>query len=151
MGLKISFQYQINPKKLYQMYTQFGPQYHQVFVKMGVDLLTISATKHDARDFFVNRTMIGAMMEQTLKEHFEKNAMVDVPLFQFQAVKLPEKFEAAIKATQVAEQKIKRVHAEQSTKIVEFETLVIQAQRYVQVQQQQATSIAQSIALQNAA
>merc|ERR1712176_1642888 len=94
----------------------------------GIDLLTISATKHNARDFFVNRTMIGNMMEETLRQHFKARAMVEVPLFQFQAVKLPENFEAAIKATQVAEQKIKRVQAEQSMRLVEYETGVIQAQ-----------------------
>merc|ERR1712048_59326 len=132
-------------------YTTYGPDYHQTFVKMAIDLLTISATKHNARDFFVNRTMIGNMMEETLRQHFKTRAMVEVPLFQFQAVKLPENFEAAIKATQVAEQKIKRVQAEQSMRLVEYQTNVIQAQRYVQVRTQQANGVAQSIHLQNVA
>eukprot|EP00928_Gymnodinium_smaydae_P099012 TRINITY_DN9343_c0_g1_i2.p1 TRINITY_DN9343_c0_g1~~TRINITY_DN9343_c0_g1_i2.p1 ORF type:complete len:209 (+),score=55.64 TRINITY_DN9343_c0_g1_i2:419-1045(+) len=131
------------------MYTNYGPDYHDTFVKMGMDLLTMAATKHDARAFFVNRTQIGQTMEESLKSHFRERAYVEVPLFQFQAVELPPEFEAAIKATQVAEQKIKRVKAEQNMKRVEYETTVLQAQRYVQVRQQQAAAIAESTRLRN--
>merc|ERR1711920_493454 len=119
--------------------------------KMAMDLLTSAATKHAARSFFVNRTLIGNMMEATLKSHFIQNAFVEVPMFQLQAVSLPTEFEAAIKETQVAEQKIKRVQAKQSMLKVEYETEVIQAQRYTKVRRQQADAVATSIALQNAA
>mmetsp|Transcript_5801 Transcript_5801/g.11615 ORF Transcript_5801/g.11615 Transcript_5801/m.11615 type:complete len:315 (-) Transcript_5801:83-1027(-) len=149
--LEISFQYLLLPETLYRMYTTYGPSFHEIFVKMAMDLLTVAATKHTARAFFVNRTMIGNMMEESLRLHFKEQALVDVPLFQFQAVSLPTEFEAAIKETQVAEQKIKRVQAKQSMLKVEYETEVIQAQRYVKVRQQQADAVASSIALQNAA
>eukprot|EP00440_Ansanella_granifera_P007799 gb/GFBE01008438.1/.p1 GENE.gb/GFBE01008438.1/~~gb/GFBE01008438.1/.p1 ORF type:complete len:313 (+),score=72.48 gb/GFBE01008438.1/:1-939(+) len=151
VSLEISFQYQIQRDSLYKMYTTFGPEYHDLFVKMGMDLLTVASTKHPARAFFVNRTMIGNMMEETLRGHFRTAAFVEVPLFQFQAVSLPQEFEAAIKETQVAEQKIKRMQAQQRMRIVEYETEVIQAQRYTKVRQQEATGIAESIALKNAA
>mmetsp|Transcript_103496 Transcript_103496/g.183859 ORF Transcript_103496/g.183859 Transcript_103496/m.183859 type:complete len:310 (-) Transcript_103496:77-1006(-) len=149
VSLELSFQYQLNDKQLYQMYTTFGPDYHELFVRMGMDLLTVAATKHVARAFFVNRTMIGNMMEQTVKTHFREHAFVDVPLFQFQAVSLPTDFESAIKETQVAEQKIKRMEAQQQMRIVEYETEVIQAQRYVQVRKQEGTAFAESIKLAN--
>jgi len=149
VSLEISFQYQLAQSSLYQMYTTFGPEYHNLFVKMGMDLLTVAATHHYARAFFVNRTMIGDRMEQSLRTHFRESAFVDVPLFQFQAVSLPGEFESAIKETQVAEQKIRNVQAQQKMRRVEFETEVIQAQRYVQVRSQQATAMAESIALKN--
>lgn len=149
--LELSFQYRLLPETLYKMYTAFGDSYHDVFVKMGMDLLTMAATKHIARSFFVNRTMIGNMMEESLRLHFKEHAFVDVPLFQFQAVSLPEKFDAAIKDTQVAEQKIKRMREQQKMQVVEYETEVIQAQRYVKVQEQQALGLSQSIALTNLA
>lgn len=151
VALEISFQYRLLPETIYQMYMTYGPGYHQVFVKMGMDLLTVAATKHTARAFFVNRTMIGNMMEETLRLHFKKNVLVDVPLFQFQAVTLPPEFEAAIKETQVAEQKIKRMQAQQSMQVVEYETSVIEAQRYVKVKLQDAEAVKQSIMLRNEA
>jgi len=149
VSLELSFQYQLNMDSLYKMYTTFGPDYHDLFVRMGMDLLTVEATKHQARAFFVNRTMIGNMMEESLKSHFLKHAYVDVPLFQFQAVALPSEFEAAIKETQVAEQKIKLMESQQQMRLVEYETEVIQAQRYVQVRKQEGTAIAESIKLKN--
>lgn len=149
--LEISFQYRLMPDTLYRMYMIYGPKFHAIFVKMSMDLLTVAATKHTARAFFVNRTMIGNLMEETLRNHFKEQALVDVPLFQFQAVTLPTEFEAAIKDTQVAEQKIKRVQAKQAMLTVEYETEVIQAQRYVKVRQQEADAVASSIALQNVA
>lgn len=149
--LEISFQYQLLPDQLYKMYTTYGPDFHSVFVKMGMDLLTVAATKHVARAFFVNRTMIGNRMEETLRSHFKENAFVDVPLFQFQAVSLPPEFEAAIKATQVAEQKIKRMAAKRDMLKVQYGTEVMQAQKYVQVRELEASAIAESIALNNAA
>mmetsp|Transcript_96789 Transcript_96789/g.273494 ORF Transcript_96789/g.273494 Transcript_96789/m.273494 type:complete len:316 (+) Transcript_96789:123-1070(+) len=151
VNLELSFQYRLLPDTLYKMYTKYGPDFHGIFVKMGMDLLTVAATKHNARAFFVNRTAIGKMMEDTLRSHFMTRALVEVPLFQFQAVSLPSKFEEAIKATQVAEQKIKRVRAEQSMLTVEYETGVIQAQRYVKVRMQQADAKAKAIALKNSA
>eukprot|EP00930_Biecheleria_cincta_P095804 TRINITY_DN87711_c0_g1_i1.p1 TRINITY_DN87711_c0_g1~~TRINITY_DN87711_c0_g1_i1.p1 ORF type:complete len:324 (-),score=61.45 TRINITY_DN87711_c0_g1_i1:34-963(-) len=149
--LEISFQYQLQQDTLHGMYTTFGDGYHDLFVKMGMDILTVAATKHPAKDFFVNRTMIGNTMEDSLRSHFKKHAKVEVPLFQFQAVSLPKDFEIAIRQTQVAEQKIKRMQANQTMRLVEFQTEVIQAQRYVQVRKQQANAVAESIALANAA
>jgi len=149
--LEISFQYRLLPKTLYKMYTTFGSTYHLVLVKMSIDLLTVAATKHEARAFFENRTVIGDEMEATLRSHFLEHAFVDVPLFQFQAVSLPGSFEDSIKATQVAEQKITRIQAEQVMRRVEFETNVIQAQRYVKVREQEAEAVVQSIMLRNQA
>lgn len=151
LTLELSFQYRLLPDSLYKMYTNYGPDFDLTFVKMGMDLLTVAATKHEARGFFVNRTVIGIMMEETLRSHFMACAFVAVPLFQFQAVSLPKDFESAIKATQVAEQKIKRVQAEQSMLKVEYETEVIKAQRYLQVREQQASAAQESIKLRNMA
>eukprot|EP00929_Paragymnodinium_shiwhaense_P016860 TRINITY_DN125524_c0_g1_i1.p1 TRINITY_DN125524_c0_g1~~TRINITY_DN125524_c0_g1_i1.p1 ORF type:complete len:312 (-),score=69.66 TRINITY_DN125524_c0_g1_i1:68-1003(-) len=151
VALELSFQYVLIPDQLYKMYSFYGPDFHNVFVKMSMDLLTVAATKHIAQAYFVNRTNIGNMMEETLKTHFRERAFVDVPLFQFQAVSLPQEFEDAIKKTQVAEQQIKRVSAEQSMNLVEYQTGVLQAQRYVSVRQQQAEAVAQSIMLKNSA
>eukprot|EP00913_Durusdinium_trenchii_P014749 g13834.t1 len=149
VSLEISFQYQLSKDSLYQMYTTFGPGYHDLFVKMGMDLLTVAATNHIARAFF----------EHSLRQHFRENAFVDVPLFQFQAVSLPTDFESAIKETQVAEQKIRNVQAQQKMRqlfytavgrrpldLTAFDCVleVIQAQRYVQVRSQQATAMAET-------
>ena len=87
--------------------------YHQIFVRRATDVLTGVATEHEAREFFANRTLIAANMENKLKKHFESEGdFIIVPLFQFQAVDLPgdsARFETAIRETQVADQMIKRV------------------------------------------
>lgn len=149
VALELSFQYQLSVEKLFDLYMMFGNNFHDVFVRMSMDLLTVAATKHQARAFFDNRTLIGADMEASLREKFKNHAFCDVPLFQFQAVTLPKEFEGAIKQTQVAEQQIKRVLAEQHSRTVEFETLVIQAQRNLQIRQQQASAAVEAIHLQN--
>merc|ERR1719401_2921005 len=116
-----------------------------------MDLLTVAATKHTARAFFTNRTMIGNAMEETLRLHLRQHALVEVPLFQFQAVSLPKEFEAAIKETQVAEQRIKKQKAQREMLLVEYETGVIQAQQYVRVRTQEAEAAARSVELKNSA
>lgn len=75
-------------------------------------MLTLVATEHVAKEFFANRTSIASNMENKLRKHFERENFITLPLFQFQAVELPgdsARFETAIKDTQVADQKIKRV------------------------------------------
>lgn len=149
VALELSFQYQLSVDQLFDLYMMYGANFHDVFVRMAMDLLTVAATKHQARAFFDNRTSIGADMEASLRKKFKEHAFCDVPLFQFQSVTLPKEFEGAIKQTQVAEQQIKRVYAEQHARVVEFETLVIQAQRNLQIRLQQANGAVESIRLEN--
>lgn len=145
INLEVSFQYQLSVDSLFDLYMTYGNNFHDVFVRMAMDLLTMAATTHQARAFFDNRTSIGADMEEKLRKQFKEHAFCDVPLFQFQSVTLPKDFEGAIKQTQVAEQQIKRVFAEQHARVVEFETLVIQAQRNLQIRQQQASAAVDAI------
>eukprot|EP00397_Hematodinium_sp_SG-2012_P035565 GEMP01038271.1.p1 GENE.GEMP01038271.1~~GEMP01038271.1.p1 ORF type:complete len:312 (+),score=39.68 GEMP01038271.1:223-1158(+) len=151
ISLEISFQYQLQVMGIYAMYMFYGSTYDKVFVRMAMDLLTISATKHPAKDFFANRTVIAANMETALRQRFEQEQIL-IPLFQFQSVQLPgnsTKFEQAIRDTQVADQKIKRSKATQEMRIVEFETGVIKAQKNVEIVMQEAYAQKRGIELQN--
>lgn len=150
--LEISFQYQLQAGALYDMYMFYGMEYQRVFVRIAMDLLTVTATKHPCRDFFANRTWIATNMEDSLRTYFEEREHILIPLFQFQSVQLPgnsTKFEQAISDTQVADQKIKRSLATQEMKKVEFETGVIQAQKSVEITMQQAAARKRTIELHN--
>lgn len=150
--IEVSFQYQLRQHSLRELYTRYARNYHSVFVRQATDVLTAVATEHEAKEFFANRTTIARHMEEQLQKRLAEENFVTMPLFQFQAVDLEgdsAAFEEAIKDTQVADQKIKRVTAEQSAARVQFETRVIQAKKQVLVMRQQADAQSSAIKLQN--
>ena len=56
--LEISFQYKYNFTELYSMYTTFKYKHKDTLIKMAVDVLSDSATKYSAYDFFMDRQNI---------------------------------------------------------------------------------------------
>lgn len=56
--LEISFQYGLQPEKLYSLYHQYGSNYMQVFQNVAIDVLTEEATGYTAYDFFMDRGKI---------------------------------------------------------------------------------------------
>lgn len=58
--LEISFQYQLRSNKLFDLYNKYGlrDNYHNIFVKNAVDVLTAVATEHPAKHFFAKRTEV---------------------------------------------------------------------------------------------
>jgi len=147
--LEISFQYRLKFEHLYNLYSTLGLNYEDTLVRMAIEQLTTSTTKHPAHFFFTNRTTVGREMHRELREHFDKHAFSDVPFFQLRTVHLPKDFEDAIKTTQVKQQEIQIATLEQSRNTVAFETRVLQAEQQVYVLQHQAEAEVQSIQVKN--
>lgn len=153
VSIEISFQYQLKPEQLYDLYTTLGEDahFHNLFVRKAMDRLTQYATTYSATEFFVNRTMIGRNMEQELKAEFERSLFSTVFSFQLRSVQLPKPFEDAIQETEVSKQDLQVATAEQKSTRVQLETELMKAERRVQVAGSRASAAANATMLANAA
>lgn len=153
VSIELSFQYQLDPVKLYHLYTTLdaSPFYHNVYTRIAIDRLTETATTYSANEFFVDRTIIGKKMEQQLKKDFELRLYASIFSFQLRAVSLPVEFEDAIQETEVMKQDLQVAKAEQNSTRVALETELMQAKRRMKVKGNQAQAKAQSTMLTNTA
>lgn len=153
VNIEISFQYQLMPEKLYELYTTLGPypNYHNTFVRVAIDRLTESATKFSATEFFNDRTRIGKEMEALLKKDFQEFLYSHIFSFQLRSVGLPPPFEDAIQETEVQKQDLEVAQAEQKSQKVSMETQLMQATRRIKVIDNNAEAQAQTLLLNNAA
>jgi len=153
VSIELSFQYQLQPKDLYELYTTFGgaPDYHRLFVRIAIDILTETATLYSATEFFVERTKIGKNMENLLKKEFESRLHAGIFSFQLRSVQLPQPFEDAIQETEVMKQDMQVAKAEQESNKVALETELMKAKRRTRVRSNKASAIAQKTMLANRA
>lgn len=153
VSIELSFQYQIDPMKLYHLYTTLdaSPFYHNVYTRIAIDRLTETATTYSANEFFVDRTLIGKRMEQQLKADFQKRLYASIFSFQLRSVALPAEFEDAIQETEVMKQDLQVAKAEQNSTRVSLETELMKAKRRMKVRMNQAEGSARSTMLSNAA
>lgn len=149
--LEVSFQYRINSLNLYGLYTTLGTSYEQTFVRMAIEQLTTSATKYNASFFFTNRTQISEEMKETLSNHFNLHGFAEIPMFQLRAYHLPQQFEDAISETLSAQQNIITTEQLQKSKVVQFNTRVMQAEKKLEAKVTQAAGEASAIEKQNEA
>jgi len=147
--LEVSFQYLVTSNHVYELYMTYNVGYHDIFVRMATDVLTTAATMYTATDFFQNRELIGQQMGKQLTDHFHDHAFVDVPFFQLRTVNLPHPFEESIQETEVRKQEISTANATQQSTCVEYQTKVIQAQKQVEVLEQEGQANAAAVKLQN--
>lgn len=149
--LEISFQYKLEYSGIFNLYMLYGPEYSQIFDRMGIDVLTDLATGYTAYDFFMERTKIGEAMQTALDQHFRTNCFSSVEFFQLRSVDLPDKFESAIQLSEVKKQDIKKAQAEKEKMVVELETSRIKAEYQKNVTINLATGEAKSITAKNQA
>jgi len=149
--IEISFQYQLMPESIHELYTTLGPwpHYHNTFVRVAIDRLTESATKFSATEFFNDRTNIGKEMEALLKRDFQAFLYSQIFSFQLRSVGLPPEFEDAIQETEVKKQDLEVAEAEQKSTKVSLETQLMQAERRVKVMDNSAEAQAQTLLLNN--
>lgn len=153
VSIELSFQYQLDPLKLYELYTTLdaAPFYHNVYTRIAIDRLTETATTYSANEFFVDRTVIGKSMEAELRGDFERMLYASIFSFQLRAVQLPREFEDAIQETEVMKQDLQVAKAQQNSTQVALETELMKAKRRMKVRVNQAEGKAQSTMLSNAA
>lgn len=149
--IELSFQYQIMPDRIYDLFLKLGGwyPYHQTFVRLAIDGLTECATQFSATEFFTERTKIGQVMEERLRKESEKVLYATIFSFQLRSVGLPKEFEEAIQQTEVMKQDIKVSLAEQNSTKVSLETKLIEAKTRTKVAAAQAEAQADSMMLAN--
>lgn len=126
--IEISFQYLLDPKKLYELYMTFGEDFKKPFQLIALDVLNEITTKYTAYQFFYDRALIGDAMKDKLKTIFENKCFATIEFFQLRTVDLPDPFESAIQNTEAQKQDIERAKAEQERNKVEIQTMVKQAE-----------------------
>lgn len=120
--LEISYQYELKPAKLYDLYMEYGENYEDVMIRLAVDTINKVSNKYTAYNFFNNRTIIGEVMEDELDNVLESSMYCLIKFFQLKTVDLPDDFEDAIQLTEVKKQDIEKAKAEMAKVEVEIET-----------------------------
>ena len=149
--LEISFQYILQPDKLYDLYNTYGPKYDNVFQNIAINILTEEATKYTAYNFFMDRGKIKDDFQYELNLRFEKNCFSNIQFLQLRSVNLPNLFEQSIQESEVKKQDIQKAQAEQNKVKIEIDTKIKAAEYQKNVIINKAEGEAQAIIKQNEA
>ena len=149
--LEISFQYILQPDKLYDLYNTYGPKYDSVFQNIAINILTEEATKYTAYNFFMDRGKIKDDFQYELNLRFDKNCFSNIQFLQLRSVNLPNLFEQSIQESEVKKQDIQKAQAEQNKVKIEIDTKIKAAEYQKNVIINKAEGEAQAIIKQNEA
>ena len=147
--LEISFQYILQPDKLYDLYNTYGPKYDNVFQNIAINILTEEATKYTAYNFFMDRGKIKDEFQYELNLRFDKNCFSNIQFLQLRSVNLPNLFEQSIQESEVKKQDIQKAQAEQNKVKIEIDTKIKAAEFQKDVIINKADGEAQAIIKQN--
>jgi len=126
--IEISFQYVLQPDKLFDLYNTFGPHYGGAFQNVAVDILTEEATKYTAYDFFMDRGRIKEDFQMNLDKIFSSVCLANIQFLQLRSVNLPNLFEESIQGTEVKKQDIQKALAELNKVKIEVDTRIKSAE-----------------------
>ena len=149
--LEISFQYILQPDKLYDLYNTYGPKYDNVFQNIAINILTEEATKYTAYNFFMDRGKIKDDFQYELNLQFDKICFSNIQFLQLRSVNLPNLFEQSIQESEVKKQDIQKAQAEQNKVKIEIDTKIKAAEYQKNVIINKAEGEAQAIIKQNEA
>lgn len=127
--LEVSFQYELQKQSLYSMYKRYGTEYESNIILITIDVINKVSNNYTAYDFFVDRSEISAVMENSLTGRLNADMGIDIKFFQLKTVDLPDSFEDAIQTTEVKKQDIEKAKAEKSKAVIEIETKIQKAQQ----------------------
>lgn len=145
-GLDVSFdiniQYKILKQDVISVYKQFGTNYDDAIIQIARGTIRSIASKYNAIEYFNNDTIIENEFKSGLRSALaEQN--ITLSLLQLKGVTLPQSFEDALTAVQVAQQQIQEAKYQQDAEKIKAETLVIQAQAQYNISLIQANASAQ--------
>lgn len=137
--LGLSFQYQLLPDELYNLYMQYERNYGdyiKMYKLMGIHILTEMATNYTAYQFFNDKQRIALEMMLTMNEYFKKYLHATVESLQINEDDLPGPFTDMILMAATMKQNISKTQKTLGAKIVQMQTRVkiAEAQANVTVQ-----------------
>ena len=127
--LEISFQYELEVSKIYDLYMNFDTSYQNNLILISTDVINKVSNNYTAYDFFVLRNEISGVMETSLTRRLRSEMGIGIKFFQLKDVDLPNSFEDAIQTTEVKKQDIEKAKAEKSKVVVEIETKLQKAKQ----------------------
>ena len=127
VNFRAQFQYQLNQKNLLTLYLRYGENYKSPCIRFAVDVMNDQAATFAASMFFRNLTQVGMDMQTKLSTVLEKECFSRVQSLQLSQADLPQKFENALTATNVAIQESITVKQSQQNAIIDMNTQIIQA------------------------
>jgi regulator of protease activity HflC (stomatin/prohibitin superfamily) len=101
LDLEISFQYQIQSDKIYDIYTTYGEEMNNILLRVAIDSISDTSTLYSSYDFFTMRETIGSKMKQDLTTRLQTDLYSKVTYFQLRSIDLPNDYEDAIQKTEV--------------------------------------------------
>eukprot|EP00448_Togula_jolla_P001418 CAMPEP_0170597848 /NCGR_PEP_ID=MMETSP0224-20130122/15923_1 /TAXON_ID=285029 /ORGANISM="Togula jolla, Strain CCCM 725" /LENGTH=283 /DNA_ID=CAMNT_0010922341 /DNA_START=87 /DNA_END=938 /DNA_ORIENTATION=+ len=125
--LGVTFQYQLQARNLYKLYTSYEQQvgsYTNLFRLVGIHIVTEAATNYTAYEFFSEKQRIASKMQAKLDEYFKTNLFADVSSLQINEDDLPEAFDSTIKLAATTKQKRIQMEQQKEAKKVEFQTAI---------------------------
>lgn len=147
--LGLSYQYQLLPDELYNLYMQYERNYGDyilMYKLMGIHILTEMATNYTAYQFFNDKQKIALEMMFHMNRYFRENLHATVESLQINEDDLPGPFTDMILMAATMKQNISKTQKTLGAKVVQMETFVkiAQAQANVTIQ----NSIGQSSAIE---
>mmetsp|Transcript_9674 Transcript_9674/g.16268 ORF Transcript_9674/g.16268 Transcript_9674/m.16268 type:complete len:264 (+) Transcript_9674:32-823(+) len=127
VNFRAQFQYQFNQKDLHQLYMRYGEDYKSPCIRFAVDVMNDEASQFSASMFFRDLTTVGIQMQTQLEKVFLNECFSRVQSLQLSQADLPERFEEALTATNVAIQESITVQQTQQNVVIDMQTQVNQA------------------------
>lgn len=126
----ITFQYQLKPEELFQLYTTYEishREYVSIFSLMGIHLLTELATNFTAYQFFNEKQTIAESMRSEMDRYFQANLFASVTSLQINEDDLPQPFTDTVLQAATERQNITRMTKFRDSQVVNFQTARIVA------------------------
>lgn len=147
--LGLSFQFQLQPAELYELYTEYEADYGDykaMFKLMGIHILTEMATNYTAYQFFNDKQKIALEMMFNMNRYFTKYLHATVESLQINEDDLPGPFTDMILMAATMKQNISKTQKNLGAQVIQMQTSVKIAEAQANVTIQKA--IGQSSAIE---
>jgi len=125
LNLGVSFQYQLNPGRLVDLYKTYEHNYEdyfRVYRLFATHIITETATNYEAHEYLTNKAKIAAEMNRNLNDFFSEHLFATVDMVQIMEDTLPQKFTDAINKAQAMQRNKTTMQKKQVAQNVTFET-----------------------------
>lgn len=123
--LEVTFQYQLDENKLYELYKTLEIKhntYEDVFKTIGAHQITEIATLSDAYEYFGSVENISSKMTDQMRSYYRANLFSNIVNVQIVGNDLPEKFMESVQTAQNKKTNITGMHAVKEQQRVQFAT-----------------------------
>lgn len=139
LTLTLGYQFRLDPEgvyHLYHTYEQKSGDYLKIFRFISTHIITDTANKFSAYQFFSSKQQIAQTMEKALDKYFQEHLHARVMSLQINEDRLPESFTQRILETAAKKQEIRQTTKFKTAKKIDFQTarIIAKAQANVTIQ-----------------